>query len=196
MKSLLRKLVGKGIKKVSIERPKVVIRETEEVEEIHDLPEPDVEVEKYILKRAKRFSRLFAAVKNNISGVSHIAVVQEDSGAFTCFIRLAERFEEISNTTGQEIDAVTYMKAHASHYGADLYPSHLISNHSLKLYKMYLTEHIAETIRLSKEERIALDTEMLRQLSQTRNETEDEVLEALRDSGLFSADFLKERDLG
>ena len=197
MKSLLKKLVGKGIKKVKIDRPKVVVMETEEVQEepaIVDTVSEDTK--EYVLKRAKRFARLFAAAKRNIPGVSYCAVVKEGSNHFTCFVRLVEKFEEIQQTTGQEIDIVAYIKAHAAYYGQDLYPSHLITRHSFKLYRTYLAEHTAETIQLTKDERIALDAEMLRNLSETRGETEAEVLDALRDSGLFSTDFLKERDLG
>lgn len=99
----------------------------------------------------------------------------------TCF----EKLDKLLNEAGIT-DELGFILAQLRYWGVDkTYPQHLITPYAVNIYYRWKEEQVPISKGALKQEE-----KMLQDLCQMREETEEEVIQLLKDSGVFSQKFL------
>lgn len=111
----------------------------------------------------------------------------------TVFETLHHRIVAYEQESGIRVDRNRYLRAHFAFFGTTLYPSKLLTTFSWALYKTH--ERLESTQEEQGVDEEVLQGKLLRFLSLTRGESELRVLKQLKDSGLFTPEFVGSRGL-
>lgn len=106
----------------------------------------------------------------------------------TIFENLAKTIQKHQNQTGAKVNLRIYIQAHIQYFGKEMYPNKLNSTISWFLYHAHeKSQHLLEKIDDPTE---IEEIQLLSRLALTRHETMQEVLQQLKESGLFSPKFV------
>lgn len=172
----------KGEKRVALRGP-LSFKSASKVKESEPIIPRDIS------RKAKHLARLFSVIRHDLSG--NYYKVSSKGRDFSCFVKLVNLLAQWERNSGLKVDPVVYLSAHVWFYGAETYPTHLISEYSLSLYNSYAGSQLASKCVLSDKGDLLFDSEVLEYLSRVRGESEEEVFLSLKESGLFSEVFLK-----
>lgn len=144
-------------------------------------------------KDAKHWCRMFLKIKSDRTG-TFIPGIPTSARIYSVFHHLLQAVSAYEKRTQTKVSAATYLRAHFSWYGNELYANQLLSDISWDLYRTF--ERIENTPYYKEVlGDITADAIMLRRLSEIRQEPESIILLSLKHSGLFSRKFLKSRGI-
>lgn len=135
--------------------------------------------------KAKYLFRLFTALRVVKEGRDKWIFISACKSSRTCFHKLERILEECSIT-----DEVGYLVAQLNYWGISrTFPSHVISPYAIPIYKRWREEQVPKA-----KENLSQEVKMLRDLCRLRGESEEQVLTLLKDSGVFTQQFLESKE--
>ncbi len=150
----------------------------------------DEEEEEIILDqlRGERLHTIYTAIKGWYEK-NKFRKKSKDKRVISIFSKVAGRLNACERETELEIDDILFVVALFAKYGKGTYPGHLLGKAATDIY--YEQVDGLYNRRTPPLDQVAHDKKLLRHLSEVRGETEEEVIEALEDAGVFSHAFLK-----
>ena len=136
--------------------------------------------------RAKLIARLFRQFYSELYG-QRSRPLNTNASALTCFSKCARRIEEYEKQNNTKVDLARYIRAHFSIFGNKTFPAHLISENSWLHYAQY---HEPKETQLSASSLFDAEARQLKYLADRRGEDEYSLLFNLKDSGLFTSNFV------
>jgi hypothetical protein len=135
--------------------------------------------------RARYLAKLYLHLKKVAYGDVSLNYVSLSQGSMTCFERLGELLEKHNIT-----DVRGFLLSQFRYWGVDVYPGFLISKNAVGIFRRYQEETLPQVIDLR-----GFDNEeaSLNALCEMRGESEEKVLFLLKDSGVFSPEFLEHK---
>ncbi len=136
--------------------------------------------------RGRHLQNIYTALKGGLEK-NKFRGKSKNPSIIKIFNRAAGRLNAEERRTHLEIDDSLFVLAQFRKYGEWTYPGHLSGRAAIEIYNKALTEFCTPVAKPNKH----LEREVLKYLCQVRGEPEAEVMEALKDSGLFSPGFIK-----
>lgn len=137
----------------------------------------------------EKLFQIYIVLRRFISGKFIPTNYLETSWGFSHFEKLQDLLLQYQKDTGIRVDPIIYMKSHFLVYGEKTYPSHLISKHSLDIYRKY-REKIASS-RANPDSGYQAELDTLSYIAKIRSNTLEETFFLLRNTGLLTEEFIR-----
>lgn len=138
-------------------------------------------------EEAKKLFRIYVAARRWFSGKKIPPQILHSSWGLKPFEKLVDLIKQREQETKLSIDKLNYIKAHFAVFGENTYPTHLASSKSWEIYRKFKE---AVSYQVSSSHPLQEQQDLLQYLAEVRQESVEEIMSKLRNSGLFTEEFV------